>query len=126
MSSGVLLVNRMKSQNLLAGILLAFSVVVAGAAELFVSPGGSHVAPFSDWLTAATNIQSAIDAATSGDVVTVTNGIYAEGGKVKAGDLTNRIAIDKPILCAASMVPSSPQFLGPGQPTEHRPCVVPG
>lgn len=66
--------------------------------ELFVSPTGGHVAPFTDWPTAATNIQAAIDAAASGDIVTVTNGLYAEGGKVKSGDLTNRIALDKPIL----------------------------
>ncbi len=81
-------------------IVLILSLVVlvhAHGTELFVSPTGGHIAPFTDWLTAATNIQAAIDAATSGDIVTVTNGIYDTGGKVKAGDLTNRIAIDKPI-----------------------------
>lgn len=88
----------MKSRTSVIGLLLTLTVISTNAAELFVSPNGGHIAPFNDWLTAATNIQSAIDEATNGDVVTVTNGIYAEGGKVKAADLTNRIAIDKPIL----------------------------
>lgn len=86
------------SQPLRLGFLLILSLVHGRAAELFVSPSGGHIAPYTTWLTAATNIQVAIDAATTGDTVTVTNGVYAEGGKVKAGDLTNRIAIDRPIL----------------------------
>ena len=74
--------------------VLTLFFVDAHATELFVSSSGGHVPPFADWPTAATNIQAAIESAASGDIVTVTNGIYAEGGKVAAGDLTNRIAID--------------------------------
>ncbi|NOS70486.1 MAG: PKD domain-containing protein [Verrucomicrobia bacterium] len=87
------------SRSIQVSLLLVMTLLFndASATERFVSPTGGHVAPFTDWLTAATNIQTAIDIASSGDVVTVTNGIYNSGGKVKAGDLTNRIAIDKPI-----------------------------
>src|SRR5262245_30120005 len=65
------------------------------AIDRYVSPVGGNVPPFTSWSDAATNIQEAIDAASAGDVVWVTNGAYATGGKVMAGDLTNRVALDK-------------------------------
>jgi hypothetical protein len=65
------------------------------AADHFVAPTGGNVAPFISWDTAATNIQDAIDAASAGETVWVTNGVYTSGGKVMAGDLTNRVVLDK-------------------------------
>jgi hypothetical protein len=73
---------------------LAFCLTV-NATDRYVSPSGGHIVPFTDWASAATNIQAAIDAASAGDVVWVTNGVYSSGGKVMAGDLTNRVALDK-------------------------------
>jgi len=53
----------------------------------YVSPGGTHTPPYTNWLTAATNIQSAIDAATSsGSVVRVADGTYLPGATVEIGD----------------------------------------
>ena len=76
----------------------------APAAERYVDLNSANPAPpFTNWTTAATNIQDAIDAADAGDVIWVTNGVYATGGKVMAGDLANRVALNKAVtVCSVN------------------------
>ena len=55
------------------------------------------VEPFSSWQTAATNIQDAIDAASPGSTIFVTDGIYKYGGRIVYGAMSNRVAATLPV-----------------------------
>src|SRR5215469_1231544 len=90
----------MKHRALQVGAVLSLLWLChSPAAVLYVDVNGTNpTPPYSDWSTAATDIQSAIDAANDGDQILVTNGLYNTGGRtVNGASLTNRVAITKAV-----------------------------
>jgi len=82
------------------GCLLALLPALSAAgATLLVWPGSLNpTPPYATWPTAAQTIQAAVDVAQAGDTVLVTNGVYATGGRAVHGTMTNRVAVDKPLV----------------------------
>jgi hypothetical protein len=80
-----------------AGLLLA-SIGSTLAEVRYVAVNSTKPSPpYTNWITAASIIQDAVDAAVAGDEIVVTNGIYAAGGRAVYGTMTNRVAVDKPL-----------------------------
>ncbi len=74
----------------LAACIVAASCLRAAAETHYVSPSGLHIAPYANWAEAATNIQAAIAASESNDLVVVTNGIYVLDATVR---VTNHVVL---------------------------------
>src|SRR5205809_973777 len=91
----------MKSHILqLAAHVLVLSALSASAAIRYVNVNSASPAPpYTNWTTAATTIQDAVDAAVAGDQILVTNGISKTGGRVasETEGNTNRVAVTKAI-----------------------------
>ena len=80
----------------------AVGVVTSVVAQLIIhdvdATGINPQPPYTNWASAASCIQDAIDAAAPGEIVMVTNGVYATGGRVVPGSSTNRITLDKALM----------------------------
>jgi hypothetical protein len=71
------------------------SAVIQVVIHAVDASGVNPVPPYSSWVNAATTIQDAINVASPGDIVLVTNGTYSSGGMVQSGGLTNRVMLNK-------------------------------
>jgi hypothetical protein len=81
----------------LAATALITSALSAAAQlppTLYVWQGSSYPGPpYASWETAAHTIQDALDCALPGDIVLVTNGVYAESGRAVHSSMTNRVVV---------------------------------
>ncbi|NOS68491.1 MAG: PKD domain-containing protein [Verrucomicrobia bacterium] len=85
--------------QLIPVLLASLSLNVIAATTHYVDLNSpSPTPPYLDWITAATNIQHAVDAAAAGDEIVVTNGVYQTGGRVVVfGAMTNRVLVNKAV-----------------------------
>jgi hypothetical protein len=68
----------------------------SGAGTLYVDLNTTNATPpYTNWATAASTIQKAVDAAGAGDTVLVNDGIYQTDGRIVFGGMSNRVAITK-------------------------------
>ena len=71
--------------------------------------------PYTNWATAATNIQDAVDAAGAGDEIVVTNGTYAGGSQVDPHGNFNFVVVDKPLVLSSVNGPDVTMIDGGGR-----------
>src|SRR6266850_133303 len=94
--NAIFLLSRLQAISL--QIVIVLTTAQTFAATRYVNLNNpSPAAPYTTWDTAATNIQDAVDNAQAGDTVLVTNGVYAAGGRVVYGMMTNRVAVTNSI-----------------------------
>jgi hypothetical protein len=79
---------------------------------LYVSVSSTNpVAPYTNWLTAATNIQDSAAMAQAGDIVVVNNGLYKYGGAMVYGS-SNRVALTNAITLLGIYGPQATAIVG--------------
>ncbi len=97
-------------------VSLFLTMAAAPAAVLYVDINSANpTPPYTNWVTAATNIQDAVDAGVAGDQILVTNGVYQTGGRTAPiADGTNRVAVEKAVLVMSVNGPAFTMISGSG------------
>lgn len=95
-------------------IFLGLLAIRATATTYYVDINSTDpTPPYTNWATASTDIQSAVDQTTNGDLVMVNDGVYGTGGETVNGfALTNRVVVDKAITVQSVNGPAVTIILG--------------
>ena len=100
------------------------------SATHYVSPAGGHTWPYTNWLTAATNIQDAVDAASAGATVLVADGLYVTGGAVTPSPsynvhLQSRVCVTRAVTVRSVDGPAQTFIVGAADPvTTNGPAAM--
>jgi hypothetical protein len=70
------------------------------------------VPPYTNWPTAATNIQEAVGSAQAGELVIADDGVYTRGGMAVFGTETNRVALTNAITLVSAGGPQAAMIVG--------------
>jgi hypothetical protein len=102
--------------HLLIPISLVCSCITAFGVTRYVDVNGTNpTPPYTNWATAATVIQDAVDACASGDFVIVADGVYVEGGRPASGyNTSNRVVISLPVTVHSVNGPAGAVIVGQG------------
>ena len=96
----------------LALVLVLGFALTATAATRYVNQSNSTPAfPYTNWATAATRIQDAVNAAAAGEEVVVTNGVHSTGATAVYG-MSNRVAVTKAVTVRSVNGPLVTQIVG--------------
>jgi hypothetical protein len=85
-------------QRFAVALLALLSFQVSATTHYVDLNSASPTPPYTNWITAATNIQDAVDAVVGGDIVLVTNGVYATGGRKWYDSGTNLVTATNSII----------------------------
>lgn len=107
--------HRLIHAGLCAGLATLVVSLPAPAATLYVWTNSPSDGPGTNWATAYHTLQSGVDAASAGDTVMATNGVYSTGTQVTPGfSLLNRVVITKNIVVKSVNGPASTWIVGQG------------
>ena len=97
---------------LIFGGLMLLTLCVKATTHYVDASSVSPLAPYTNWSTAAIIIQDAVDASTNGDLVLVTNGIYATGGRKWFDSGTNRVTLTNAVTLQSVNGPTVTWIVG--------------
>jgi hypothetical protein len=102
---------------LVALLLLPPQAQISGATVHYVDANNSSPAsPYTNWESAASSIQQAVDIAAAGDTILITNGVYDTGGRTIDGSISNRVTVTKAITLRSLNGPGATIIVGRQDP----------